>query len=272
MTDIKNTEVESEHVQFTCTVKYLDTFIESVQSFRDEGKLIFTDEKVFTKVADPANVGMCVSRIRGEALNKLEVNGTDKIEVGMMFEKVRDCISGVPGTSDIEVTYPVSSTGNRLIRLDIIDKDLQFEVSTLEPSTVPDIPDVDPLSHRSQVVVDGSEMKKTISHADKMVDQDDNGILFETYGETLQIASTDKTAGNFKKQFHNHDPSVDESLGEHKTHISIAYLQDIKKVFGKGEQVVVHVKNEHPVRFDIDLDSNGDAKVVYVIAPRLDTQ
>lgn len=270
--NMTDTEVEDTHVQFSCTSKYLNTFLDSVNSFRDEGELVFTDTDIYTKVADPANVGMCISRIKGQALNSLDVNGADQLQVGLNFDNIIDCISSISDTEDIEVTWPVSSGGARLIRLDVIDEDMQFELSTLSTNAVPNMPQADPLTHKSQVQVGGSELKKTIQHANNVIDSKETGILFETFGETLQISSTDKTAGNFKKQFHNHDPSVDAELGEHETFISSDYLDDIKNILGKGDIVTVHVKEDNPVRFDIDLDDAGDAQVIYIIAPRLETE
>jgi len=269
---VPDTEPEDEHVKFSCTVKYLSTFLDSVGSFREEGELIFTEDNIYTKVADPANVGMCISKIEGQALNSLDVQNAERLKVGLNFGNIIDAISSISNTSDIEVTWPVSSGGSRLIRLDVVDEDMQFELSTLNPDTVPNMPQADPLSHKSQVQVGGTELKKTINHAQNVIDSSNTGISFETFGETLQISSTDKTAGNFKKQFHNHDPSVDAELGEHQTFISVEYLDDIKKIFGKGDVVTVHVKDDNPVRFDIDLDDAGDAKVIYIIAPRLEAE
>lgn len=272
MSRTNDTEPEDEYAQFSCTVKYLDTFINSVSSFVDEGKVVCTKDHVYTKVADPANVALCISRIKGEALNSLSVNGTDQMVTGLDFDKILDCLSGVSSTSDVEVTWPVTSGGTKLIRLDVIDEDLQFEVNTIDSNAVAKIPDIDPLSHNSRVKVDGSMLNKTISHADKMISEDDSGVLFETFNETLQISTTDITSGNFKKQFHNHDPSVDESLQEHSTSISISYLDDIRQILGKGDTVTVHVKEDNPIRLDVDLDESGDAQIIYIIAPRLDEQ
>lgn len=272
MSSLADTEVAEQHVRFSCTTSYLETFIKSVASFRDEGRLTFTDNNVFSKVNDPANVGMCIARIKGQALNSLEVNNSEQIEIGVGYDRVLDCLSTVSSTSDIEVIWPVESGGANLMRLDVIDDDVEFEIPTLDPSAVPAIPNVDPLTHKSQVRVGGSELKKTVQRADTMTGSTGRGIAFETYDQTLRVSSSDKTEGNFKKEFHNHDPSVEDSLGEHNTSISIDYLNDIKKIFTKGEIVTVHVKEDNPVRFDIELDEAGDAEVIYIIAPRLDTE
>jgi len=264
-------EPAEQHVKFSCTVSYLDTFIDSVDSFRDEGKLVFTEDNVYTKVNDPANVAMCISRIKGQALNSLEVNGSDELSVGVDFGRMLDCLSTVSNTSDLEVTWPIDDGGAHLMRIDVIDDDVEFDIPTLDPSTVPALSGVDPLSHRSQVRVGGSELKKAVQQAGTMIGSDGRGIEFETYGETLAMSSSDQTEGKFRKEFHNHDPSVEEGLGEHITSISIDYLEDIKNIFTKGQAVTVHVKEDNPVRFDIDLDEAGDAQVIYIIAPRLDT-
>ena len=270
MPRLSESKVADVNVKFSCTVGYFDTFIESVQSFRDEGKLLLTDDRIFTEVADPANVGICISKIEDEALNGLSLEGTDQIEIGLNFTRIRDCLSGVSSTSDLKVTWPVTSGGSNMMRMDIVDDDLQFEITTLDPDVVQDIRNMDKLSHKNQIVVDGSELKKTINHANKMVDQDDIGISFETKSDMLQVRSTDKTAGNFAKQFYNNDPSVDDEFEEHQTFISIQYLEDIKSVFSQAESVTIHVKDDHPIRFDVDLDTNSNAQIIYIIAPRLE--
>lgn len=267
-----DTEVAEQNVKFSCTTSYLETFIEAVASFRDEGRLTFTSDNVYSKVNDPANVGMCVARIKGQALNSLQLTSTDQIEIGVEYDRMLDCLSTVSSTSDIEVVWPVESGAANLMRMDVIDDDVQFEIPTLDPDTVPGIPNLDPLSHPSQVRVGGSELKKTVQRADTMTSDSGRGIAFETYEQTLRISSSDKTEGNFKKEFHNHDPSVDEGLGDHVTKISIDYLKDIKGIFNQGEAVTVHVKEDNPVRFDISLDDAGDAQVIYIIAPRLESQ
>lgn len=226
---------------------------------------------VYSKVNDPANVGMCIARIRGQALNSLELNNTDKVEIGIEYDRMLDCLSTVKSTSDVEVIWPVTSGGAHMMRLHVVDEDLQFEIPTLDADSVPAIPDVDPLSHKSQVRVGGSELKKTVQRADTMTSDAGRGIDFTTYDQTLRVSSSDKTEGNFKKEFHNHDPSVEDGLGDHSTSISIDYLKDIKTIFTEGEAVTIHVKEDNPVRFDITLDEAGDAQVVYIIAPRLET-
>jgi DNA polymerase III sliding clamp (beta) subunit (PCNA family) len=270
MPKLNESEVGDVNVKFSCTVGYFDTFIESIESFRDEGKLLITDDRIFTEVADPSNVGLCVSKIENEALNGLSLEGTDEIEIGLNFSKIRDCLSGASSTSDLKVTWPLKDGGANMMRLDIVDDDFQYEVITLDPDVVQDIRNMDTLSHKNQIVVDGTELKKTITNADRMIDQDNYGVSFGLENDMLKIESKDKATGNFYKQFYNNDPSVDDTFEEHQTFISIQYLEDIKSVFSQAESVTIHVKDDHPIRFDVDLDTNGNAQIIYIIAPRIE--
>lgn len=270
MTGAKKTEVEEEHVKFSTNVGYFDKYIEALECFRDEGIVVFDSDKIFSKVVDTANVSMCVSRIQGQALNSLNIEGNDQMRTGLRFERIRDCLKGTSNNSELEVTWPVNSGGSLLIRLDIIDEDLQFELSTLDPDSVPQIPQKDPLSHSTRVVVDGKDMKQAIKHAEKIATANGGSVVFETYDGIFQLRASDKVEGHFSKQFHQSGPTDGGGLGEHQTEIALSYLDDINQVFGRGDEITVHIKEKNPVRFDVDLDDNGDAQVIYLIAPRLD--
>lgn len=272
MPGAKTTEAAEQHVKFSTNVGYFDKYIEALECFRDEGILVFNSKQIFSKVVDTANVSMCVSRIQGQALNSLSVEGADELRTGLRFERIRECLKGTSNNSELEVTWPVVDAGSRLIRLDIIDEDLQFELSTLDPDSVPQIPQKEPLSHATRIVVDGSDMKKAVKHAQKIATANGGSVVFETYDGMFQLRASDKVEGHFSKQFHQSGPTNGAGLGEHQTEIALSYLDDINQVFGRGDEITVHIKEKNPIRFDVDLDDNGDAQVIYLIAPRLDDQ
>lgn len=272
MSSEPTTEIEEEHVQFSTNVGYFDKYLEALESFRDEGVVVFSDSRIFSKVVDPANVAMCVSKIEGQALNSLNLTASDSIRAGLRFERIRDCLKGTSNNSELEVTYPVVAGGARMIKLDVIDEDLQFEISALDPESVPSIPQKDPLSHSTRVVVSGKDLKKAIGHAGKIASDDGGSIILETYEGVFQLRASDKVDGRFSKQFHQSGPDDNGGLGEHQTEIALSYMSDISKLIGRGDEVTVHIKDTNPVRFDVDLDDKGDAQVVYLIAPRIDSQ
>jgi len=263
------TEAEQDHVVVSTTVNYLDNYIEAIDALRDEAVLIFREDEVMSKVVGPATVGMCVSRIKGQALNRLDLEGSDEFRLGIECDEILDCLSGVSSTSELRLTYPVSSGGGYMVRLEIIDEDITFELPVLDPDTIPEMTDLGVISHKTRVIVGGSDFKKTIDHAGKVTDKDNPPVMLETFDNTFQVRTNDKVDGSFTKQFHQSGPSEDEKLGEHSTEIGLTYLKSIKKQVGRGEKLTVHIEDSQPVRLDVNLDEEGDAQVVYVIAPRV---
>lgn len=263
-------EVGEEHVKFSTSVGYFDNYMEALEAFREEGVVVFRDGALFSKVTDPANVAMCVSKIEGQALNGFNLNGTDELEAGIKFSRVRDCLKGVSNSSELEVTWPVIRGSSRLVELNVVDEDLQFEIPTVDPDTVPGMPQQEPLSHTTRVVVGGSQLKKAITHAGKIAQQEGASVVFETYEAVLQLRASDQVDGNFTKQFHQSGPSDGDGLGEYQSEIALSYMDDVRTLLGRGDEVKIHIADNKPVRFDVNLDDNGDAQVTYLIAPRID--
>lgn len=269
--DKNESEVAEENVVFSTNVGYFDNYMEALEAFREEGTVVFRNGELFSKVTDPANVAMCVSKIKGRALNGFNLSGTDELEAGIRFDRVRECLKGVSNTSELIVTWPVSRGGTQLIQLDVVDEDLQFEITTVDPDAIPDIPQQDALTHNTRVVVGGSQLKKSITHAGKISQKDGGSIMFETYEGVLQLRTSDKVDGNFKKQFHQSGPSNGDGLEQHKSEISLQYMDSVRTLFGRGDEVTIHIADDKPVRFDVNLDDSGDAQVMYLIAPRIES-
>lgn len=259
-------------VEFATEVGYLRKFIDALSALRDEGMLAFRGNDVFSKVSDGANVAMGVSRIRGQALNSFSLVNGDSLQVGIDFESFSDKLSGASSTSEVEIEYPVYTGENPRLKIFVIDEDITFKIPTLDPSSVPDIPQNDPLSHPTRVVADGTDLKKSIENAKKVADPDSPSATFKTKSDRFIISSYDKVNGSFDKVFRQSGPSESgTSLSEHQTEISLGYLEDIKKIIGSADEVRAHIKNDHPIRFDVDLDDAGDAQIIYIIAPRLES-
>ena len=269
----KNTDIES--ATFSTEVSYLSEFISALAAYREEGKILIREDAIFSKVTDPADAAMCISKIKGTALNsiKLDTNESDEIVIGANFERMLDMLKGVPGTNEVEVTYPIKKegTGTLYVRLDIIEDDLTFDIPGINIDTVPDIPQNEPISYSTRIVVDGSELKKALGHCDKIYSSSGGAIIFQTSGNEFIVKSSDKVDGDVEKKFRQSGPASESSLGEKKVFLGRGYLMDIAPTLGKSEDVEIHIKHEHPVRLDANLDEDGDAKIIYMIAPRIDS-
>ena len=263
-------EPEENHVKFSTDVGYFDKFLEALEPLHGEGILVFTDEAVYCKVADPANVAMCVSKLEGQSLNSLRVEGGDSIQAGVEFDELRNYLKGVSNNSELEVTWPVLVDGRRYMRINIIDEDLQFDTTCIDTDSIRDPPDTDMISPPVRIVMSGKELKQAIKHADKVIGSEGNGVKFITRGDRLIVRTQDKVNGRFSKTFHQSGPSDEGNLGENSTIVSMDYLGDIKNVIGRASELTFYMNDDYPVRLDIELDNAGDAKIKYVIAPRLE--
>lgn len=259
-------------VEFSTDVKYFDDFLGGLDAVRDEGKLVAKDDGVFSKVAGPANVSMCVARIKGRALNGLTVENGDSVVMGLEFEKIQNLFKGVSSNSEMVYNFPEVDNGRQRIELEIVDEDIVFNKSALNPDTVPQPPKEDPLEFPTRIVVDGGELKKTITHSEKMLDPEEGSVVFGTEDNTFYVKTSDKVEGDFRKDFHQSGPSDGQGLGNHETEIGFGFLDDIKKPLGASNEVTVHIEDQKPIRFDVDLDDAGDAQIIYLIAPRVESE
>lgn len=259
-------------VQFETDVSYITDYFDAVEAFNESGIIACNGDMIFTKVQDPANVALTVSKIESEGFNSIDktVEGTSK--VALEFERILDFFSGVSKKSSTVLTYPVekdSMGGKQFIHIDVIDEDVQFYCPMIDLGSVADIPQMDPIQCAVQVDVPGSDLKKAIKHCEKVETDGNKAIDFQTENDRLVLKSEDKTYGSVEKQFHATGPSDDIDLGNKSTQISMDYLKDIKNIISSAEDVTVHLDDEHPVRLDVPIDDNGNAKIIYVIAPRI---
>lgn len=269
-------EQELESGTFSTEVSYFKEFVDALAAYRDEGKILIREDAIFSKVTDPADAAMAISKISGTALNSIQLNTneSDEIKIGANFERIKDMLKGVSGTNEVEVTYPIQKEGKGTLylRLDIIEEDLTFDIPGINIDTVPDIPQNEPISYATRIVVDGTELKQAIGHCDKIYTSSGGAIIFKTSGNEFVVKSSDKVDGDVEKKFRQSGPADESSLGENTVFLSREYLMDIVQVIGKSEEVEIHIKHEHPVRLDANLDDAGDAKIIYMIAPRIDDQ
>jgi len=272
---MKSSEEFSEDdydVQFETEVGYITDYFDAVEAYNEDGIVVCDGDKVFTKVRDKANVAMTISKIEERGLAYLDKTTGSNSKMGLQFDRVLEFFSGIKSKSSVVMTYPVekeSMGGNQYLHIDILDEDVQFYCPLLNPSDVSDIPDVDPISCSTQIKVAGSELKKAIKHCMKVESDSNQKAIFRTKGDVLTVSSESKTHGSVDKKFHASGPASEVDLGDHKTTISLGYLNDIKNIIGSADEVTVHIDTDYPIRLDVPIDVEEDAKIIYIIAPRL---
>ena len=263
-------------VQFETDVSYIRSYIDAVEAFEsnEDGIIACDGDKIFTKLQDAANVALTLSKIESEGFAMMEKTTDGLSKIGITFERVQGFFKGVSKKSSVVMTYPVQkeSMGGNFMHIDILDEDVQFYCPLLDAGSVRNIPEMDPITCSTQIKVPGSDLRDAIKHCEKVETDGNKAVHFRTNEDVLVISSEDDTYGSVDKQFHATGPASEANLGNKETMISIDYLKDIKSIIAGAGEVTVHLDEEHPVRLDVPIDSQGNAKIVYIIAPRIQTE
>jgi len=258
-------------VKTTVNAGHLTNVFEALKDVRDEGKVKFTEDGIFAKVNDPSNTMMAVCKLSSSALNGIKIKNGDDVLLASRYEKMHGALSTFKKSTELQVEYPHKSQGSHAVRLFSPDEGMEYKENVLDESTVADMPQTKPLSQKRRIVVDGSDLKKAISNAERYVSDEENSIEMGTDEDIFYVKSTDKIDGSFEKEFYQSGPSDDGGLGDVESSIGYPKLEDIKGVIGSSNNVTVHVADSKPVRFDVDLDESGEAQIIYIIAPRIES-
>lgn len=267
---------ESEYdIQYETEVEYIVDYFEALDAIDtiEDGVVASDGEKVFTKIRDAANVALVVSKMGNKAFAAINHTADGLTKIGISFERVLDFFSGTSSKSSVVMTYPVTKDemGGNYLHIDILDEDVQFYCPLLDVGSVSDIPDMDMISCSTRLDIPGKELKKTIKHCKKVETDKNKEVVFRTDDDKLIISSEDPTEGSVDKKFHAAGPSSEANLGQKETSVSLEYLKDIKDVIGSADEVTIHIDQEYPVRIDVPIGGGSGAKIIYVIAPRIES-
>lgn len=258
-------------VKVTVGAGYISNVFEALSKVRDEGKIRFTDERIYSRITGPSDAIMAICRVKGKALNGINVDGAESIEIASDLEELYEASNIFNSTTDIQINYPIEIAGSRGVEFNAPDEGIRDTETVLDPATVADIPDTGTISHKRQVIVDGSDFKQAITKAERKISDSNNAVKFGTEDDMFYIKVDDKIDGSFEKMFYQSGPSPEEDLGDVSTEIGYPLIDSIKKIIGGAESVTVHVADSQPVRLDLDLDEAGDAQIIYIIAPRINS-
>lgn len=256
-------------VQFETTAGYINSFIDGVSAIRPEGQLIADDGAVYTDIKDATNVALTISRIKDSGFNSYEFRGEDEFKIGINFEQFDEYMTSVSKNSNVVCTYPIESGGPFYMHIDVLEEDLEMFLPLIDKDSVPQSADTDPISSDTRIKIDGSDFKEGVKHCMKVKSKQNNALTFRTDGNKFILESSDQTKGSISKTFASSGPSDSNNLGQKETIIGMDYVDDVKTVIGNSSEVTVHVDDEYPVRFDCNIDDTGDAKIIYIIAPRI---
>ncbi len=247
--------------------------LEPVTTLVDEAKLHVTDDGIYTKAVDPANVGMVEMNISSDEFGTLKIpDDKDELLLGVNLKRftrqVQDINDEPVDTDDVEQTLHIElNESTRRITMWATPGSMEFTLSPLDPDSIRQEPDIPDMELPGRV-----ELKSTyFTHAVKTAENYGDHITVGMDGEEdIFKMQAEGDTDDWEARLNRDHSSVDALETATVTSMfSLDYFKDIRKGLQDDIVVAMELGQEFPIRMMFDfLDSN--VSVTYMIAPRIE--
>jgi len=234
----------------------LKGLVNIISTLIDEVKFTITPEGMTLKAVDPAHVAMIELKVGAKAFESYSAGET---EIGLDLDKVKAVLK-LAGQGDIIAMEQDENKGRFIFRIGNITRSMNL----VDTSSMND-PKVPQLSLSANVIMVVDQLKRGMGAAESISDH----ISLKADPEFFELAcegDTDDVSMKLKGQdLESLDvPSSVESL------FPLDYFQNIIKAIPSGTKVRVELDSDYPVKLAFGL-ANGEATVVYFLAPRIES-
>lgn len=245
--------------------------LEPVTTLVDEAKIHVTENGLFTKAVDPANVGMVDMHLDADAFEMLTLpDGTDELVLGVnlnrLTRQVKD-INSEPVGDEAQTLHIDLDESTRKITMWANPGSMEFTMALIDPDSIrqePDIPDMDLPGH---IELEESYFAHAVKTAKNYADHITIGMDADNSVFTMAaIGDTDDWQANLDDA---HTCVDSLSAATVTSTFSLDYFDDIRKGLQSDVMIRMEIGDDFPIRMMYDfLDSN--VSVTYMIAPRIE--
>jgi proliferating cell nuclear antigen len=239
----------------------LKSSVDTVSVLVDECKVRLDEDGLSIKAVDPANVGMVELDIPADSFDSYEAD--DEL-LGLNLVRFEDIV-GMANKGDTVVMELDEETRKLTIRID----GLRYTLSLIDPDSIHQEPNVPDLDLPGDVGVAGRELRRGVKAAGMVSDHmafgvsgDDGTFYMRAEGDTDDVR-VDLTEDDVI--------SLDTGGEEAESLFSLDYLDSMAKAIPNDAAVEVEVGDDYPVKMNFDV-SGGEAKVTYLLAPRIENE
>jgi len=239
----------------------LKSSVDTVSVLVDECKVRLDEDGLSIKAVDPANVGMVELDIPADSFESYEAD--DEL-LGLNLVRFQD-ITGMANKGDTVVMELDEETRKLLIRID----GLRYTLSLIDPDSIHQEPNVPDLDLPGNVVLPGREIRRGVKAAGMVSDHMAFGVSDE---EGSFYMSAEGDTDDVRVDLREDDVIELETGGETAQSLfSLDYLDSMAKAIPNDAQVEVEVGDDYPVKMNFEV-SGGEAKVTYLLAPRIENE
>lgn len=236
------------------THKKLTALCDIAAALVPECRLMITEDGMNTAAVDTANVAMIQFRLSKEQFDEFKV---EPEEIGMDVVKWKAAIAIMKGDE--------MAIGKKDGRIMITDGSYVYLLSPLDPTSIRKRPNIPRLAPMAGLEIDPEKYSEVISAMGKIGDK----IRLSITGKSVELI----VEGDNDQLRRIIEGDVPDGETPHKGTVSSLfswnYLKDTAKAMKGAGKITMHLSQDHPVRFDFDLES---IEATYLIAPRIEVE
>lgn len=234
----------------------LRTALDTICALVEECELNLNEDGITVSAVDPANVGKVEFSLSEEAFESYSADGgvigVDLVELSDYIEMAED--------DDIVHLRLDEESRKLMVEFD----DLQYILGLISLENINQSGTIPDLDLPSEVTIDRSILDRGVK-ATKKVDKNLQ-LVVDAENETLSM----KAKGDINEAIFDIDEElVDISDTSASAEFSSNYITEIKKAIPDGTEILLKLGDNFPVKIQYEI-SDGNGKVTYMLAPRID--
>jgi proliferating cell nuclear antigen len=234
-------------------------FCDTLAALVPECRLIVGESGINALAVDTANVGMVLVNLPNTAFEAFQP-GDERTEIGMDVGKWRDMLKVM---NDSKSTIAIELVDSGKLRL--TDGKYTYTHVLLDINTIKKRPNMPGITLPAAVEVDAAEYAEAIK---AMGVVGDKVCLRAIHDHAVLELSAEGDTDHLRKELNVPVPNQSKKDSV-RSLFSIDYLRDTAKAMRGAGKIMVHLGENHPVRFDFDL---GGMECSFLIAPRIEEE
>ncbi|MCL2032347.1 MAG: DNA polymerase sliding clamp [Methanomassiliicoccaceae archaeon] len=234
----------------------LKGLVNIISTLIDEVKFTITPEGMTLKAVDPAHVAMIELRIGAKAFESYSANET---EIGLDLDKVKTVLK-LAGPGDIVAMEQDEDKGRFVFRISNVTRSMNL----VETSSMND-PKVPQLTLSANAVMPVDQLQRGIKAAESISDH-----ISLRAGPGIFELSCEGDTDDASLKLTGSDLDSLEAPSEVQSLFPLDYFSNILRAIPSGTKVRVELDKDFPVKLVFEL-AGGEAKVVYFLAPRIES-
>ncbi|MCL2334214.1 proliferating cell nuclear antigen (pcna) [Candidatus Methanoplasma termitum] len=235
----------------------LKGLVNIISTLIDEVKFTINQEGMTLKAVDPAHVAMIELKVKAKAFESYSASET---EIGLDLDKVKMVLK-LAGQGDIIAMEQDENKGRFVFRIGNITRSMNL----VDTSSMTD-PKVPQLSLSANAVMMVDQLQKGIRAAESISDH----IALRANPEFFELSCEGDTDDASLKLTIGTDLESLEVPSPVHSLFPLDYFANLLKAIPAGTKVRVELDSDYPVKLVFGL-ANGEAKVVYFLAPRIES-